>query len=156
MRVVVAIAKWLAILVVVAIAGIAAWLWIAPPDLIRVATGYSAKIVCSNVFIAERDAQEVLAVDVQAPGHPLLKLVSVSVDRDAGTVRAGLLGLFGGGLAVARDGFGCAAVPDGDLGAVAKVPTLPEVAAKTGFWPEGIAVEPSQDPELAKILDDPN
>jgi hypothetical protein len=101
MRVVVAIAKWLAILVVVAIAGIAAWLWIAPPDLIRVATGYSAKIVCSNVFIAERDAQEVLAVDVQAPGHPLLKLVSVSVDRDAGTVRAGLLGLFGGGLGVA-------------------------------------------------------
>ena len=58
----------------VAIAGAAGWLYFAPPELIRVAAGYSAKIVCSNVFIAGRDADEVLRVDVQAPGHPLLRL----------------------------------------------------------------------------------
>ncbi|MBX3576807.1 MAG: serine hydrolase [Rhizobiaceae bacterium] len=154
MRVVAAIAKWLAIAALAVIAGVAAWLWIAPPDLIRVATGYSAKIVCSNVFIARRDAADVLAVDVQAPGHPILKLVNVSVDADKKTVSAGLFGLFGGGLAVARDGFGCATVPDGDLAAVPPVPAVQPAAATTGIWPEGIAVEPSQDPALAAILDD--
>ncbi|HTT97788.1 MAG TPA: serine hydrolase [Rhizomicrobium sp.] len=155
MRVLIAIAKWLAILVIVAILGVAGWLWIAPPDLIRVAAGYSAKIVCSNVFIAGRDPQEVLAVDVQAPGHPILKLISISVDREEKTVRANLFGLFGNGLAVARDGFGCATVPDGDLAAVPPVPPLEPAPATSGIWPEGIAVDPSQDPELAKILDDP-
>ncbi len=47
------------------------------------AAGYSAKIVCSNVFIAGRDAEDVLALDVQAPGHPILKLIRVDVDREA-------------------------------------------------------------------------
>ena len=78
-----------------------------PPELIRVGAGYSAKIVCSNVFIAGRDPDEVLEVDVQAPGHPLLEYMDVDVDREAKTVTAGLLGIFGKGTAVARDGFGC-------------------------------------------------
>lgn len=82
MRFVVKIVKWLLGLIVLAIAALFAWLYIAPPELIRVGSGYSAKIVCSNVFIAGRDANEVLAVDVQAPGHPLLRLMRVSVDKN--------------------------------------------------------------------------
>jgi CubicO group peptidase (beta-lactamase class C family) len=156
MRVVGKILKWLLVLVVVVIVGAAAWLYFAPPDLIRVASAYSAKIVCSNVFIAGRDADEVLAVDVQAPGHPILKLIDISVDSQAKTVSAGLFGLFGNGLAVARDGYGCTTVPDGDLDAVPAVPVAPaKVAAGTGLWPEGTTVEPSQDPDIAKLLDDP-
>jgi hypothetical protein len=50
------IAKWLAGLAVAALIGLAVWLYFAPPAMIRVAAGYSAKIVCSNVFIAGRDA----------------------------------------------------------------------------------------------------
>ena len=116
MRIVVKIVKWLLGLIVLAIAALFAWLYIAPPELIRVGSGYSAKIVCSNVFIAGRDPNEVLAVDVQAPGHPLLRLMRVSVDKNRGTVSAGLLGFFGKSVAVARDGLGCASVPDGDVG----------------------------------------
>ena len=92
MRIVPKIVKWLSALVVVALIGLAAWLYVAPPALIRVGAGYAAKIVCSNVFIAGRDAGEVLRVDVQAPGHPILKLMSVDVDESAGTVSAGLFG----------------------------------------------------------------
>jgi CubicO group peptidase (beta-lactamase class C family) len=88
-------------------------LWANPPELIRVAAGYAAKIVCSNVFLAGRDPLEVLATDVQAPGHPLLKLMRVDVDREQGLVRAGLLGIIGRGLAVARPNVGCAVVPGG-------------------------------------------
>jgi CubicO group peptidase (beta-lactamase class C family) len=90
-------------------------LWLKPPDILRVGANYSAKIVCSNVFLAGRDPDEVLRVDVQAPGIALLRLMRVSVDRDRRVVRAGLLGFIGDGLAVARPGTGCAAVPDGNL-----------------------------------------
>lgn len=156
MRLVSRILKWLLGLVVVAVVGVVLWLYLAPPALIRVAAGYSAKIVCSNVFIAGRDAQRVLELDVQAPGHPILKFISVDVDAERKTVTAALLGVFGRSIAVARDGYGCASVPDGNLDAVPPMPAV-ETAAPltTGIWPDGIAVEPSQDPEVIRILDDP-
>lgn len=156
MRILGKLLKWLAILAVIVVAGFAAWLYLAPPALIQVAAGYSAKMVCSNVFIADRDQHEVLKVDVQAPGHPILGLISMSVDRDAKTAFAELLGMFGGGLAVARDGAGCASVPDGDIAAAA-LPMVPLAAgtAGAGLWPEGETVEASQDPAVAAILDDP-
>ena len=90
-------------------------LWLKPPDILRVGANYSAKIICSNVFLAGRDPEEVLRSDVQAPGIALLRLMRVSVDREHRVVRTGLLGFIGDGLAVARPGVGCAAVPDGDL-----------------------------------------
>lgn len=155
MRIVGKIIKWFAALVVLAVAALAGWLYFAPPALIRVGSGYAAKIVCSNVFVAGRDAGQVLADDVQAPGHPLLRLMSVSVDKEAGTVRAGLFGVFGRGLAVAHEGAGCTTVPDGDLAAarLGAVPAAP-AANKDALWPEGDKVEPSQAPGINAILDD--
>lgn len=157
MRFIVRLTKWLAGLVVLALAGIAGWLAIAPPDLIRVASAYSAKMVCSNVFLAGRKAEEVLAIDVQAPGHPILGFVSVSVDESAGTVTAGLFGLFGRMTARHASGFGCSTVPDGDP-AAAKAPDGPvadAAAPSDAIWPEGARIEPSQNPAVAAILDDP-
>lgn len=90
-------------------------LWLKPPDLLRVGAGYTAKMVCSNVFLAGRDAAEVLRTDVRAPGHPLLRLMRVSLDRERGVVRAGLLEFIGGGLAQMRPGIGCVVLPDGRL-----------------------------------------
>jgi CubicO group peptidase (beta-lactamase class C family) len=156
MRIIGKIIKWLAIAVVALVVALAGWLWIAPPALIQVAAGYSAKMICSNVFIAGRDPSEVLKVDVQAPGHPILGLISQKVDREAKSVFAELLGVFGGGLAVAREGAGCASVPDGDLAATA-IPPVPAAAAPqaAGLWPEGNDIQPSQDAAVAAILDDP-
>ena len=125
-------------------------LWIKPPEILRVGANYSAKIVCSNVFLAGRDPDEVLRIDVQAPGVALLRLMRVTVDRERRVVHAGLLGFIGDGLAVERPGAGCAVVPDGNL----------EFASHAGFvaaqnsanagvragagsvdaWPEGNAV----------------
>jgi CubicO group peptidase (beta-lactamase class C family) len=156
MRLIGKLLKWLAILAAVIVVVFAGWLYVAPPALIQVAAGYSAKIVCSNVFIADRDQHEVLKVDVQAPGHPILGLIAMNVDREAKTAHASLLGMFGGGLAVAREGAGCASVPDGDE-AAAKLAPVPAAAgeASQALWPEGETVEPSQDPAVAAILDDP-
>ncbi|PRC91867.1 serine hydrolase domain-containing protein [Solimicrobium silvestre] len=120
------------------------WLAYAPPDLIRVGANYSAKIICSNVFLAGRDANEVLALDVQAPGHPLLKLMRVQVDREHGLVSANILGFIGDGLAVFRPGTGCAAVPDGDVALARKyqmkVAALPLPSANAA-WPVGSKAE---------------
>jgi CubicO group peptidase (beta-lactamase class C family) len=156
MRLLGLLVKWLVILVLSAVVLLAGWLWFAPPDLIRVGTGYAAKIVCSNVFIAGRDPAEVLKVDVQAPGHPVLTLVSTKVDREARSVTASLLGLFGASTAAARDGLGCASVPGGDVAALAAspLPALAPAAPSDALWPEGGRVAPSQDPALAAILDD--
>ncbi|RVD21662.1 serine hydrolase [Mesorhizobium sp. M4B.F.Ca.ET.017.02.2.1] len=156
MRIVVKIVKWLLGLIVLAIGALVAWLYVAPPELIRVGSGYSAKIVCSNVFIAGRDANEVLAVDVQAPGHPLLRLMKVSIDKERGMVSAGLFGVLGKSVAVARDGLGCATVPDGNTGKARQTAIYAEPAAtrQDALWPEGERVDASQNPEIAKIVDD--
>ena len=100
---------------VLVLAAAVGYLWVQPPELLRVGANYSAKIVCSNVFLAGRDAQEVMRTDVQAPGVPLLKLMRISVDQPHGVVRAGLLGFIGHGLAEYRRGSGCTALPDGKL-----------------------------------------
>lgn len=155
LRVLGKIVKWLAVLVVLALIGVAGWLAFAPPALIRVATAYSAKIVCSNQFLAQRNGQDVLAIDVQAPGHPILKYIKIATDNSEGSVSARLFGLFGEGKAVYRAGLGCTSVPYGQ-DALPLATTLPPagVADMTALWPAGERVEPSQDQALVAILDD--
>lgn len=158
MRLVLKFAAWLLGLAVLAVLGLAVWLYVAPPALIRVGAGYAAKIVCSNVFLAGRDADEVLRVDVQAPGHPLLRLISVSVDEAKGAVTAGLLGMFGAQTALMRGrDFGCSLVPDGDIGAaLAAGPAAPPPGEPLpdAPWPEGDRVDAAPDPGLASLLGD--
>ncbi len=157
MRVIGKLLKWLVAIVVAAVAGAAVWLAVSPPDLVRVATNYAAKIVCSSVFVAGRDADEVMAIDVQAPGHPIFR--AITVDIDGKTVRASLLGLFGTGTAVARDGLGCANVPEGEAAAAQKIGVkvvAPTPGDEQALWPQGRAVDPSQDPAIADVLDDPS
>jgi CubicO group peptidase (beta-lactamase class C family) len=147
----------LLLVLVVAIGGLAAFLVVAPPDLLRVATGYSAKIVCSNHFIAGRDPASVLAVDVQAPGHPILKLVKIGVDDTAQTVTARFLGLFATSIALYRPGLGCASVPDGDVVAARNIQLASQpVITPPGdeMWPLGDRVETTTTPALGDILAD--
>ena len=146
------------VLLIVLLAAALLWLRLAPPELIRVGAGYSAKVVCSNVFIAGRDAHEVLQVDVQSPGHPLLRLMRVSVDREQRVVRAGLFAWAGGGLAVARDGTGCATVPDGNLAEARRHagPALPQAdtALAQRPWPAGEHVDAALPAVAALLADD--
>ncbi len=143
---------------IILIAVLAFVLWLRPPDLLRVGANYSAKMVCSNVFLAGRDPDEVLRTDVQAPGIALLRLMRVAVDRDHHLVRAGLLGFIGDGLAVARPGTGCAAVPDGNLGYATHIPSAaPRVGALAAWspgapWPDGNVVATTA--ALDRILSD--
>jgi CubicO group peptidase (beta-lactamase class C family) len=128
-------------------------LWLEPPQLLRIGANYAAKMVCSNVFLAGRDPDEVLRDDVQAPGAALLRLMRVSVDREHGIVRAGLGGFIGDGLAVARPGVGCAVLPPGWphepwRTAVASAKNVPNRQP----WPAGDDAEPEA--ALERIIAD--
>ncbi|MFC6445904.1 serine hydrolase domain-containing protein [Shinella zoogloeoides] len=152
------LAAWpLSLLVLVILVG-ASWIIVSPPSLLSVGSGYAAKIVCSNVFIAGRDPQQVLALDVQAPGHPLLRLMRQNVDLSEKTVTTHLLGVFAPGHAVWNEGFGCSTVPDGDFRAARQaVSDVPLPAISKGdpavLWPAGEAVTP--DPRISALLADP-
>jgi len=135
-------------------------LWLKPPQLLRVGANYAAKSVCSNVFLAGRDAAEVLRSDVQAPGIWLLRLVRISVDQPHGVVRAGFLGFIGGGLAVWRPGAGCTVVADGKLENLAPLPpraappstTAPSAPSDDALWPDGEAT--TLTPAMQSVLTD--
>jgi CubicO group peptidase (beta-lactamase class C family) len=126
-------------------------LWLKPPALLRVGANYSAKIVCSNVFLAGRDPDEVLRVDVQAPGIALLRLMQVSVNSEQGVVRAGFLKFIGNGLAQWHPGKGCTAAPDGKIDAdpgPMREPAPAAVASSAASrgpsdapWPDGSSVK---------------
>jgi len=128
-------------------------LWLKPPALLRVGANYSAKIVCSNVFLAARNPEEVLSLDVQAPGIALLKFMRVSVDRERGVVRAGFLGFIGDGLAQWRQDKGCTVVPDGKLDLEPPAPPSTTTAdlSSAASWPEGTAVH--TDSGLDRVLE---
>ena len=148
--------RWAVVGLLALVVAAAAWLAVAPPDLIRVAAGYSAKIVCSNIFLASRSGGEVLAVDVQAPGHPILRLIDIDVDRTGGTVTASLLGLFAPMTAVARPGTGCAVVPNGDVAGARRFTAATPAAASLPDrpWPLGDGGGAEEAPAVAAILDD--
>src|SRR5580698_219740 len=135
---------------VLLMAALAVLLWFKPPALLRVGANYTAKIVCSSVFLAGRDPDEVLRVDVQAPGISLLKFMRIKVDRSAGVVQAGFFGVIGGGVAQYRLNEGCTVMPDGEfdlyaqseLHARARIDRpAPEKAFSSAPWPDGAAVE---------------
>lgn len=134
----------------------AGWIVVAPPELLRVGTGYAAKIVCSNIFIAGRDADEVLRDDVQAPGHPLLRLVRVEVDVEQGLVRTALLGVVAPSIAIHRAGLGCTRVEAADIDVAKRFSAPPAEAAPADMtrpWPEGDA-DAETDPRLQSVLAD--
>jgi CubicO group peptidase (beta-lactamase class C family) len=140
--------KWLAGSAIVIVASAAAWLAVAPPELLRVGDAYAAKIVCSNVFLADRDAADVLAKDVQAPGHPLLRFIRVSVDEARKSVTARIFGFAAPGHAIYREGLGCTTVADGDFAAFPGNRQLRRRGAagdEAKPWPEGegLVTEPA-------------
>lgn len=55
------IIRGLVLALVMFITAIVFWLSLSPPALLLVGTGYAAKIVCSNVFLAGREPEVVLA-----------------------------------------------------------------------------------------------
>ncbi|MGL4404338.1 MAG: serine hydrolase, partial [Notoacmeibacter sp.] len=130
------ILKWISVSFLALIVAAYSYLIVSPPELLRVGTGYSAKMICSSVFVSGRNAEEVLKVDVQAPGHPLLKLVRVATDESNGEIRTSLIGGIAPSLAIYRAGYGCTLVPSGHRADVAPLPEFPAQKMPPYVWRE--------------------
>jgi CubicO group peptidase (beta-lactamase class C family) len=73
-----------------------------------IGTGHAAKTLCSNVFISERDPQQVFTEDI-APVHMLFALTRFTVDREEKSVTSTAFGIFKT-KAIFRPGCGCTVV----------------------------------------------
>ncbi|AQS49162.1 6-aminohexanoate hydrolase [Thioclava nitratireducens] len=127
---------------------------IVPPELLRVGAGYSAKITCSALVLQDRDPDEVLETDVQAPGNPLLRAFWVSPDRRAGRVWAAFAGIIAPTTAEQRMGLGCATFPDGDLADAREqaAPPAPGPSKSVALWPAGSKTELTGQGRFADVL----
>ncbi len=86
--------------------------------LAAIGTAYTAKILCSGVFVSQRDPQSILGSDLSADDLSILRNIDVKVDRGLQEVTASLFG-FAKRKAVHNKGRGCTV----DLGDVAKSAT---------------------------------
>ncbi|GAB4417425.1 MAG: serine hydrolase [Bacteroidia bacterium] len=101
--------------------------------LLPVLTGYSAKIMCSCVFVADRAPASVLSDELSL----YRRLARIEVDTDARLVQVrSLLGLVGH-TAVFRPGLGCALVNDADAATLQAQTLAPARASRPAYWPLG-------------------
>jgi CubicO group peptidase (beta-lactamase class C family) len=122
-------------------------------DVPRVAAGFTANILCSEVFVSGQRPDRIFSETTEAmPGTGLIKwALNYRVDRTRRDVTVTLLGL-GRSHAVYREGFGCY-LDHGD--AVADLSPPPEVESQPALLPEiaGPSIVAPQGPELAAALD---
>lgn len=99
-----------------------------------VASGYFAKVACSEIFLAGRTAPDVVSGDFRDI-NPVFSKLSIDIDDGARQVRASLFGL-GRASAQHREGYGCTLRRGGPPAALATIAPvtdkpLPEALAGT-------------------------
>lgn len=110
-------------------------------------TGFAAKNVASDMFVAGRTLQSVKDVDINF--FPV-NLTSIEVDTVNKIVKTSFLG-FGKQVAVYREGLGCTLLADADLEKVKAQQTKVEILPKNPselFWPWGDKI---RDTNIANI-----
>lgn len=100
----------------------------------RIASAYKAKTICSEVFLAGRDAKTVEA-DEFAGVSPILDRARARIDAEKKQVDVSVFGL-GPARAIFRDGHGCTI----KSGAVAALPALAPISSKA--LPESLETSP--------------
>jgi CubicO group peptidase (beta-lactamase class C family) len=154
MRRVLKLFKFLVAIALLGILGLSGWLTFIPPEGLLSATAYTAKMVCSNVFIAKRDADAVIGTDVQFALHRIVKRMKIDIDTANQRVDVAYLGLFARRYAQYEEGHGCTLVSKDEIPDRAAAPPLPP-ATPDALWPAGERVQLSDDKRLLAALNDP-
>jgi len=151
--------KWLGLFILVLVVGSGIYFL---NEALPIGTGYSAKYVCSQVFLADRDPKVVFENEVK-PTHPLFAPVKIKVDRKKKQVTAAAFGFWKPMTAVYREGCGCTLVVDTTREQLLNQAENIEprtVKRSSKPWPFGFTVDMSNMPEnvdhvkLNRALDD--
>ncbi|MFA5903277.1 MAG: serine hydrolase [Desulfobacula sp.] len=127
-----------------------------------IGTGYSAKYICSQVFLAGKNPEQVFEKDVK-PTHALFQVVRPVVDVTNKMVTAAAFGFWKPMTAVYREGCGCTLIVDTDrdkLKSQMNKMSLYEFKRSDETWPRGEGVELEQLPgkvnreKLKKAVDE--
>lgn len=117
----------------------------------KVATGYTAKAVCSYHFLTGQDLDSILA---ELPDNPLIPFLRPRVDEIKGEVTVTLWGWAAKQKAILRPGLGCTLLAGSgsfEISTVTMPPPVPVDPNQT--WPLGESVTAEKDPALEAILD---
>jgi CubicO group peptidase (beta-lactamase class C family) len=155
MRPLLNLCKFLVAIACLGVLGLGSFLAFIRPELLPLISAYAAKTVCSNVFIARRDANAVIRTDVQLAERGIVKLMKIVVDSDNRRVEATLLGLLARRDAAYVEGRGCTLVSRGDPSDHTAARPLPRMAAPDALWPAGERVQLSDNRRLWTALNDP-
>jgi len=154
MRLVLKLFAFLIAIPLLGILGLSGWLAFIRPELLPRLSAYAAKTICSNVFIAKRDADAVIRTDVQLALHSVTKLAKIDIDTANRRVEAAILGLFARRYAGYAEGRGCTIVSKDEIPDPAAAPPLPP-ATPDALWPAGERAQLSDDKRLLAALNDP-
>ena len=134
------------------ILGLSGWLAFIRPELLQLVSAYAAKTVCSNVFIAKRDADAVIRTDVQFAEHRIVKLMKINIDAANRRVEAAFFGLFAKRYAGYAEGRGCTLVSKDENLDRATAPPLPSATGADALWPTGETAQLSDNRRLQAAL----
>ncbi|NBU92557.1 MAG: hypothetical protein EBS17_06920, partial [Flavobacteriia bacterium] len=74
-----------------------------------IGTGYTAKYLCSHVFLANREAEVLFQREIK-PTHILFSIINFEIDYENKIVTTYALGIFKKTIALYREGVGCSLV----------------------------------------------
>ncbi|MCK1536279.1 MULTISPECIES: serine hydrolase [unclassified Bradyrhizobium] len=153
MRLALKMFRFLVAILLLGILGFAGWLTFSPPNGLVSASAYAAKMVCSNVFIAERDADAVIKTDLALTHPRIVERLKINVDTANQRVEAAYRGLFPKRYAQYEEGRGCTLVSKDEVPDRAEPPSLP--GKPSALWPLGESAQLSDDKHLLATLNDP-
>lgn len=108
------------------------------PRMTKVLAGYNAKILCSCVYISEREPADIIAEDLG-----IWTMAKHEVDRESQTVSATVWGM-SKRTAIYREGLGCTLVSENSEAEIRSqnLGSLPEVPAPkpSTLWPRGDSI----------------
>ncbi len=118
----------------------------------KVATGYTAKVICSNHYITGQSIDVAMA---ELPDNPLVPFLRAELDDEKKALSATLWGWAAKQKAIYRPGLGCTLLA-GEGPFETRSPHFPPPAPPNPNlpWPAGEAVELAPNPALEAVLDD--
>ncbi|MGM4895847.1 serine hydrolase domain-containing protein [Tardiphaga sp. 839_C3_N1_4] len=138
-----------------AILGLGGWIVIAHQDELQLASAAAAKTICSNVFMAEREADAILRTDLLALGHPIFRLMKIDVSAADHSVDASLFGFFAKRHAQYVEGRGCTNVLNDQSWDRPAALRLSSTKDADKLWPTGEKAQLSDNARLQAAVNNP-